>query len=77
MYEAPLDPPAGDDDGPDSEGGAFFGVSRDVGPPDDEPVVEGCDHGLTATDHAKGVGALYECSCYLNRLAARRDRKVA
>jgi hypothetical protein len=54
--------------------GLFVGPVVDVG----EPSVPGCDCGLTAAEHANGVGDVAQCSCYMARVAARTDaRQVA
>ena len=43
-----------------------------------ECPVEGCDCGLTKTEHEQGLGAGAQCSCEVARVAAlRAARKVA
>ena len=79
MNDAPLDPPDLTDAPIDSDGGAFFGTSRDVAPVLGSGLaVEGCDLELSAEQHRDGTAAVAQCSCYWTNLATRRAaRKVA
>lgn len=79
MADALLDPPDCDEDGCSYVEPSRFPVlaSRVVPAVASEPAVPGCDCELTAAEHADGIGDVAQCSCYMARVAARANRKVA